>query len=430
MSILESSDPHSFTESIITRIPKESIIIKVVDILDFETSIVPEMYETLKRRGFKIITVINKMDCLPIEDREWKNIENWICRISKILRTNIGPDGKKDVVLVSSVTDMGFDKLESRLQHHNNQSGFKSIYVMGRTNSGKSTFLNRFLRFIGYKHMGYVQYKRAVGGITRSPVPSTTLDFNFFKLPNDFQVVDTPGVPSHDRICSHFGCSQDFRDVSPGKKLQPLTYALKQGKTLLIGALARVEVQNGQSALLTTFVSPKVTIHICNSDKAESLLERKGGTFLYPPHGEVDQKLSILEKAWIKHSVDVFAGPSKAHDDICIAGLGWISVYGEGHKTITVWVPEGVKVFRRPSILPKQIQRTGSTQFHFRNRARSLYINRKKKRLVQQMREAGKKELWRRQTNCEQEQHMNPPGEDSSNHFVTDDVSRQFTIVQ
>ena len=37
-------------------------------------------------------------------------------------------------------------------------------------NSGKSTFVNRFLWYIGYRHQGAVHYKRAVGGVTRSPV--------------------------------------------------------------------------------------------------------------------------------------------------------------------------------------------------------------------------------------------------------------------
>lgn len=56
------------------------------------------------------------------------------------------------------------------------------IYVVGRVNSGKSTFVNRFLWYIGYRpqlaagcwsfwrHQGAVHYKRAVGGVTRSPV--------------------------------------------------------------------------------------------------------------------------------------------------------------------------------------------------------------------------------------------------------------------
>ena len=65
------------------------------------------------------------------------------------------------------------------------------MYVVGRVNSGKSTFVNRFLWYIGYKlrtyylmigrlcplvpssqprHQGAVHYKRAVGGVTRSPV--------------------------------------------------------------------------------------------------------------------------------------------------------------------------------------------------------------------------------------------------------------------
>merc|ERR1719460_192642 len=84
-----------------------------------------------------------------------------------------------DVLLISAATGFGFDKLEDRLKVH--MMGEKKwIYVMGRTNSGKSTFVNRFLNHIGYAHLGKVYMKQGVGGVTRSAVPGTTLTFNAF----------------------------------------------------------------------------------------------------------------------------------------------------------------------------------------------------------------------------------------------------------
>lgn len=57
--------------------------------------------------------------------------------------------------------------------------------------------------------------------------------------------------------------------------------------------------------------------------------------------------------------VQVYGGRNMAYDDISIGGLGWISVSGSGLKVFDVWVPKGVKIFRRPAMLPKQIQATG-----------------------------------------------------------------------
>ena len=429
----EQQHSDEVVEHIVTRVKKDSVVIKVVDVLDFETSLVPELYEAFSRRGIKVITVLNKMDCLPMTSEKWPLVLQWSTKISKILRSAIGPDGKKDVVPVSSVNEAGFDVLESRLARYMSASTPKSIYVVGRTNSGKSTFVTRFLRYIGYKHMGCVHYKRSVGGVTRSPAPSTTLNFIRFPLPKGSELIDTPGVTTKQRITSHLSTHQDFQDVSPGRKLQPLTYALKDGKALLIGAMCRIEVVGGSSALVTCFVSPKVTLHICSSSSAPDLLRRKAGTFLYPPHldvGDTASEHKIASAKWVKHRVEVFAGPSIAHDDISIAGLGWLSISGQGHKEIDVWVPEGVKVFRRPALLPSFIQTTGSTGFHFRHRARGHSINRKKKELIRSMRVVGRKEKWRTVTRAEQEENLTPPEEPSSSSvaFVDDGVLKEYEV--
>ena len=75
------------------------------------------------------------------------------------------------VLLVSALNAYGFKQLEERLRHYLEPSDPRNIYVVGRVNSGKSTFINRFLWYVGYKHQGTVHFKRTVGGITRSPLP-------------------------------------------------------------------------------------------------------------------------------------------------------------------------------------------------------------------------------------------------------------------
>ena len=426
------SHPDEIVEHLVKSMKKESVVLKIVDILDFESSLVPELYEALSRRSIPVITVLNKIDCLPLERRNWKGIIGWSERVSKVLRSAVGNDGKKDVVLVSSTNELGFDSLETRLSQYMSSTSPKTIYVVGRVNSGKSTFVTRFLRYIGFKHMGCVHYKRGVGGITRSPIPSTTLDFVKFALPKGCEIVDTPGVTTPFRITSHLSIPKDFIDVSPGQRLQPVTYAVKEDRSLLLGAMCRIEVASGASALMTCFISPKVTVHICNSANVTDFMKRKAGTFLYPPHitNPEDDTHTIVQQDWVKHKVQVYCGPSVSHDDIVVAGLGWIAVYGQGHKEIDVWVPKGVKVFRRPSMIPKFIQATGANTFHFRNRARSLRVNKQKKELIRSIRVVGKKERWRESTKEDQEMTISPPSPDSGDSpLVTANELKQFNIV-
>lgn len=46
--------------------------------------------------------------------------------------------------------------------------------------------------------------------------------------------------------------------------------------------------------------------------------------------------------------------PIKPQTDICIAGLGWVSVGLLGQATLKVWTPAGVAVTRRAALLTEQ----------------------------------------------------------------------------
>ena len=425
------TDESIAVEAIVKRLPDDAIVLSVIDVLDFESSIVPALYEALSRRRIRVISVLNKLDCIPLTGDEWKSVVQWSLKCSRILRGAIGSDGKLDVVPVSSESERGFDALEKRLSNYIKAETPRPIYVLGRVNSGKSSLMTRLMRYIGYKHMGYVQYKRKVGGITRSPIPGTTKDFIRIPVGPGMDFYDTPGIPSLGRLESHLSCSKDFHDLGSGKRLQPVSHSLKEGKTLLIGSFCRIEVFSGSSAVITSFISPDVTLHICNRERALDLLNRKAGTFLYPPHSDADGKIpSIVSAKWIKHRVRVYAGPSISHDDISIAGAGWISINGSGHKELDVWVPEGVQIFRRPAMLPKYVQRYGSIPFSFRRRARGLKINKEKKRVLQSAREAGKREGWRFSTLQEQENFASPPDECASNNpLIESPATEGYNII-
>ena len=398
-------------ERVLKRIPENAIVIKVVDVLDFEASLIPELFDALSNRKIPVLTVLNKMDCLPVERSRWTDIVKGITPLSKQVRSAIGSDGRVNIVPVSSASGDGFSEVEERLGLYMSAKDPRPVYVVGRENSGKSTFVTRFLRYIGSGQLGCVHYKREVGGITRSPIPGTTRAFLSVTLSRGSDITDTPGIPSVNRIQAHFRRSEDFYDVSSGKQLQPLTYNIKEGKTLFIGAMCRVELPAGSSVLVSCFVSARVTLHLCNSTNADDFLRRKAGTFLYPPHsdGSCEESHDIARATWVKHSIRIHAHPAVSRDDISIAGLGWIGIYGSGPKRVDIWVPEGVQVFRRPALIPGFIQKFGSVSFSFRHRARSLHLNKKKRALVASLRDKQHKDEWRSNTLRDESSHNSPP---------------------
>merc|ERR1712113_307779 len=143
--------------------------------------------------------------------------------------------------------------------------------------------------------------------------------------------------------------------------------------------MVRIDQVKGGVSFVSSFFSLEVTLHVCQTSRAEGMLERKAGDFLYPPHSKEDcQRLGPL----VRHRVEVFGSSDRAWDDIVIAGLGWVAVSGYGSKELDVWVPQGVKVFRRPSLLPQEMKNRGVTRFHHNHRAQSPKIFRRKKAIV------------------------------------------------
>lgn len=394
LGLTYSTSVSTTVEDVCSSLGSDSIVLNVIDITNFESSVLPELLQVLSRRRIPVIHVLNKMDCLPMNMYEWKSVADWAVKLSKDFRSHMGVDAKSNLVPVSSVSEENFELLESRLGQFLTSGVPRDIHVVGRENSGKSTFVNRFLHFIKHKHSGTVHHKRAVGGITRSPFRGTTVRPIEISLGHGMRLIDTPGISAQDNISKYFTCAEDYRDMFSGEKFQPLSHNIKTGKCLLLGGMARVEVVSGLSAIFTCFVPPRVTMHICDSQKADDVLRRKVGTFLYPPHVSDFSKHCethpIIEHAWVKHRVSVFCGPSKVHDEIVIPGVGWLGISGHGHKEIDVYVPQDVQVFRRPAMMTKYLQKTGVSKFSFRQRGRTLTVNKKKKAIVQSLRNESK----------------------------------------
>ncbi|CAK9035280.1 unnamed protein product [Durusdinium trenchii] len=366
-------------EKIVRRIRKGSIVLMIVDILDFESSLVPELFDGCRNRQFPVIVIVNKVDCLldtmANKEKGLERLKVWVRRMSRQIR-NVHAN---DVILVSSQSGFGFKQLEDRLRHHLEPEDPRWIYVVGRVNSGKSTFVNRFLWYIGYRHQGVVHYKRAVGGVTRSPVPGTTLHFVSFGLPKGFRLVDTPGIPSKSQVTAKLQEAIDLYAVVPRRRINAISYALHTGRSFVAGGLVRIDQVQGNISFISSFFSLGITLHVCQTCKVEDLMSKKAGTFFYPPHSsESCEKLGPL----VRHRVEVFGSSDRAWDDIVIAGMGWVSISGYGTKVLDIWVPKGVKVFRRPALMPQQMRNRGITRFHVNHRARSPKVFRKKKAII------------------------------------------------
>lgn len=134
-----------------------ALVVMLVDIFDFNGSWLKGVQRFVGNNP--VLLVGNKMDLLP-RDINWSRVKHW-------LRTESRQLGLKpaDVVLCSAGLGKGIaDLLEAVNAHRDGQD----VYIVGATNVGKSTLINRLLRDHGESDLE----------LTTSRYPGTTLGFD------------------------------------------------------------------------------------------------------------------------------------------------------------------------------------------------------------------------------------------------------------
>lgn len=110
----------------------------------------------------------------------------------------------------------------------------RNVYVVGCTNVGKSTFINRII-------------KQATGEgevITTSHFPGTTLDMIEIPLDDGSALYDTPGIINHHQMAHHIDASE-LKYIMPKKKLSQKSISKMRVKHYLLGRLLALTLSKG-----------------------------------------------------------------------------------------------------------------------------------------------------------------------------------------
>lgn len=299
---------------------KDGIVVKVVDIFDFNGSWISGLQRFV---GDKPILLIgNKSDLLP-KSLNKNRLINWMKREASKL-------GLKpiDVLLVSAFKGHGMDEALAAI---NKVRRGKDVYVVGCTNTGKSTFINRIIK--SETGLGEV--------ITTSHFPGTTLDLVEIPFDDGKAIYDTPGIINHHQI-AHYLDASELKVITPKSELKPKTFQLNAEQTLYIGGLARFDFIKGERAPFLVYVSNALQIHRTKLENADSLYEKHKGAMLSPPS---EQSLELMPEL-VRHE---FSIKQNEKVDIVISGLGWITI--QKKAVVAVYAPKGVNVLLRPSLI-------------------------------------------------------------------------------
>lgn len=299
---------------------KDALIVKIVDIFDFNGSWLPGLHRFVGNN--KILLIGNKVDLLPKSVKQGKLI-HWMKQEAKQL--GLKPE---DVFLVSASKGQFIREAVAAIEKY--RQG-KDVFVVGCTNVGKSTFINRVIK----------EFSGGDDVITTSHFPGTTLDIIEIPLSDGKALIDTPGIINHHQM-AHFVDKRDLKYITPKKEIKPKIYQLNEGQTLFFGGLARFDYITGGRRSFTCYISNELTIHRTKIDKADELYQNHVGELLAPPRKDQLDEFPEL----VRHEFNI----KEAKTDIVFSGLGWITVNDAGAK-IAAYVPKGVQVMLRKSLI-------------------------------------------------------------------------------
>ncbi|KAF5812004.1 putative nitric-oxide synthase (NADPH) [Helianthus annuus] len=346
-----------FDKLISTRLMKptgnadSTVVVIVVDCVDFDGSFpkraAKSLFESLEggRDGLprskklpKLVLVATKVDLLPSQISPTR-LDRWVRHRAKAH----GAPRLNGVYLVSSRKDLGVRNLLTFVKDLAGPRGH--VWVIGAQNAGKSTLINAFAKKGGVK----------ATKLTEAAVPGTTLGILRIGgvLSAKAKMYDTPGL-LHPYLMSMRLNREEQKMVEIRKELRPRTYRIKQGQTIHVGGLMRLDLNQAsvQTIYVTVWASPNVSLHLGKVENADEIWNKHAGVRLQPPIG-VD-RLSELGK-WESREVKVSGTSWDVNSvDLSAAGLGWFSLGLKGEATLTLWTFDGIEITtREPLVLDR-----------------------------------------------------------------------------
>ena len=264
------------------------LVVLLVDLLNVPKN----LGELISAFNNPILLVLSKRDLLPVSLYEDRIIDYFSLYGRKIV----------DIMIISSAKNYHLDDLLLKIKK--NQKS-KNVYVVGYTNAGKSTLINKIIS----------NYTKERPIITTSILPSTTIEKIEIEIDDDLILIDTPGLIEDGSIIQ-FVDEESLKKIVPKKVIKPITYQIKEKQYILLDDFAYVVLECEND--ITLYMSNELEIKRVWNQPEETKFEER--TF------------SIKRK-----------------EDIVIAGLGFIKVMKPAE--VTVYTFKEVDVYTRKTLI-------------------------------------------------------------------------------
>lgn len=341
-----------FIKEIYSEIKPYSLVIYLIDLANFQATIIPEVLRMKSLKTCKIWLIVNKIDVLPV-DFELPKAKSYIRRHFKGLELPID-----DVLFLSSKTGVGFDRMLSKLNPLQEKGQYRTVYIIGCTNTGKSTFINMLLRKLK-PHSSENKHPRIEDAeIPTSQLPNTTLKTMIKEVPGlKYRFFDTPGIPNEVVLGREMsGLLKRNRNLVIAKKIKPERVDLSNGSSMFIGGLARIDypvTSDGEATrvIFHLYCAYNVSLHRTSMEKANEIYLKHYNGLLAPVFDP-----DITKTVFKRHEITInFARNGESLEFLEIFGLGWLrfsKLTTNSQKTVKInlFLPETVYFGLRESM--------------------------------------------------------------------------------
>ena len=201
------------TDGIVRNINSDTIA--AVAFLIDSLNINPNIKKYINKFKCNKYILLTKKDILPKSLKEKKLIE--------YVKTNI--IDIDNIMCISSIKNYNIDAFINKIRNDN----VRRLYIVGFTNSGKSTFINHILTSNLMKPT-----------ITTSSIPNTTASYITIKLDSKLTIVDTPGFIDNEAIYNFIDYNK-VKKLYPKKEIKVKTFQTRNNYAVVVNDILRIE---------------------------------------------------------------------------------------------------------------------------------------------------------------------------------------------
>ncbi len=294
----------------------DSLIVWMVDLFAFNGTLNPDVVKKIKK--LNVVVVGSKRDLFSSGVTDSMLVRYLDERFSEV--------GINPVSIRLTGSDDKIDA-EDLIKTFTEQRKYRDVYLIGELNSGKTTFINKFLK--NYENKTKWQIKTEL-------YPGTNSNVLEVPLSNSSFLYELPDLSNSTSACSKIE-KELVKQVTPKKEIVMTRRFIGEGSAIMVGNLACLYIIKGRHTSVRTFMGEKTEIKVVANEKVDDVMrENKRKKFCRPVS---DRFNSFRDYDMFEYQLE----DDDLRHDISVEGLCWFSMRGKG-QTVRVLLPKGTAV--------------------------------------------------------------------------------------